>query len=110
MAMRFWIRQLFAPQTARSVRKAPARFRLDLERLEQRLAPAVTPRLLNGGILDIGFSAANDTATVSVAGSSIRVLDGTTSTDFAAATVTGINAHGNNNANQTVTFNDTITF
>jgi hypothetical protein len=109
MAMRSWIRQLFAPRTPRTVRKAPARSRLDLERLEQRLAPAVTPQMLQGGILDIGFSAANDTVTVSVVGPNIDVFDGTTHTDFAATSVSAINAHGNSSPNQAVTFSSAVT-
>jgi hypothetical protein len=109
MAMRSWIRQLFAPQAPRTARKAPARSRPHLEGLEQRLAPAVTPKLLNGGILDIGFGAANDTSVVSVVGPNIDVFDGTTHADFAAASVNAINAHGNNSPNQAVTFRSAVT-
>ena len=41
-------------------RRAPG---LSVEALEDRTLPAVTPALLAGGVLDIGFSAGNDTAT-----------------------------------------------
>ena len=109
MTSRSWVRNLFASRTPRTIRKAPARQRLGLERLEQRIAPVVTPQLLTGGILDIGFGAANDMATISVAGPNIDVFDGTTHTDFAATSVNAINAHGSGDSNQAVTFSSAVT-
>jgi hypothetical protein len=65
--------------------------------------------MLAGGVLDIGLSAANDAATISVVGTNIDVFDGTTHTDFAATSVHAINAHGNRSANQAVSFNGAVT-
>jgi hypothetical protein len=109
MKMRWWVRPLFRRPVTRPIRNAPVRFPLALERLEERLAPTVTPQLLSSGILDIGFSAANDTATVSAIGPNIDVFDGTTHTDFAATSVNAINAHGNSSPNQAVTFGSPVT-
>ncbi len=83
--------------------------KLGFEALEDRILPAVTPTLGSNGVLAIAFSAANDTATVSVVNSNmINVFDGTTNTAFAAAFVQGINAQGNGLGNQSITFTDTI--
>src|SRR5262245_47913651 len=54
MAIRSWIRKLFASRTPRTIRKAPARFQPCLENLEDRLAPAtfnlkINPALDNAG-------------------------------------------------------------
>ena len=40
MTMRSWLRNLFASHTPRTIRKAPVRFRLCLESLEDRLTPS----------------------------------------------------------------------
>jgi hypothetical protein len=42
MTTRSWLRNLFAPCPPRTIRKAPARFRPGLERLEDRLTPTTT--------------------------------------------------------------------
>jgi hypothetical protein len=63
---------------------------------------------LTNGLLDIELHAANDSAAVSVAGSNIDVFDGTFHTDFAAASVNAILAHGNGLAGQNVTFGGNI--
>src|SRR6516225_1191292 len=104
MKMRSWIRHWFRRPASCPIRKAPVGSPLALERLEERLAPSVTAQLLSGGILDIGFSAANDTATVSAVSPNIDVFDGTTHTDFTATSVNAIKAHGNSSPNQAVTF------
>jgi hypothetical protein len=109
MKMRSWIRHWFRRPASCPIRKAPVGSPLALERLEERLAPSVTAQLLSGGILDIGFSAANDTATVSAVSPNIDVFDGTTHTDFTATSVNAIKAHGNSSPNQAVTFSGPVT-
>jgi hypothetical protein len=109
MKMRSWIRQPVRRPVARSNGKVQVRSRLAVERLEARLAPAVTGRMLAGGILDIGLSAVGDTAIVSVLGANIDLFDGTTHTDFAATSVNAIDAHGNSSPNQAVTFSGPVT-
>ncbi len=89
------------------VEKLPVTVKLGFEALEDRILPAVTPTL-NNGVLAIAFSAANDTATISVIGSSINVFDGTTNTAFASTSVHAINVQGNGLASQSVTFTDTV--
>ncbi|HKM52869.1 MAG TPA: hypothetical protein VJY33_05610, partial [Isosphaeraceae bacterium] len=82
---------------------------LTIERLEDRTLLSVTVTL-NGDVLDIGLSAANDSATVSLnASNDIDVFDGTTHTDFASTLVHGINAQGDDATSQSVTFESVVT-
>ncbi|MDB5352184.1 MAG: hypothetical protein JWN86_3431 [Planctomycetota bacterium] len=80
---------------------------LGIESLEARTLLAVTPVLTNN-ILDITLGAANDSATVSVSGTTLDVFDGTTHSPFALASVFGINAHGMGAANQKVTLHSPV--
>jgi hypothetical protein len=96
-----WRKLVSKVKALTSERKKPAGWRtrarsqsLSFEALETRLAPAVTTSLTNG-VLDIAFSAANDTATVSHPTGSIRVVDGSGQVvgDFGDTLVKSINAH-----------------
>src|SRR5271167_3192128 len=78
----------------RGRRKSSGHGMLGFELLEDRTLLSVVPTLTNG-LLDISCDAANDAATVSVVGANIQVSDGTNSTNFTAANVLAINAHGN---------------
>src|SRR5947209_1797244 len=112
--VRNWWQRLFPRQThssKRAFRKAAKRFerpRLapQVERLEDRLAPAVTA-VLNAGTLTVTLGAAGDTATLTgttTAGSDIQVAG----TGFAATTFSGVTAvtvqDAGANAGQAVTF------
>ena len=77
------------PRRRKAVEASAAFVKLGFEALEDRILPAVTPTLSNG-LLAIAFSAANDTATVSLVGSNVNVFDGTTNTTFSATAVQAI--------------------
>ena len=78
-----------------------------IEWLESRVLLSVNATLTQG-ILDIGLTAAGDTATVSVVASNVDVFDGNTHTDFPTSAVMGIDAQGDNSANQTVIFDSAV--
>jgi len=88
--------------TVKTIRKQPG-LTLRVESLEDRMAPAVTPTLLNG-LLDIRFSDHNDSANVAVVGGNIRVSSDGIDRDFAASSVTSVLAHSTGGSNQSVTF------
>src|SRR5947209_7948849 len=72
------------------------RRRLRLERLEDRVVPAVKTNFSNG-LLSITLDAANDTANIAVVGSNVEVRDGSNTliSSTATNTITDISAAGN---------------
>src|SRR5438445_7294715 len=104
---------LFGP-TMTTIRKrsvAGRSGRLRIERLEDRLTPAVTTTFHNG-LLSVLLDAAHDTASIAVVGSDVEVRDRHNDliSTTATKTVTDISATGNSSANQTVEFNADFIF
>jgi hypothetical protein len=83
--------------------------RLTVEVLEDRTLPSVTAALLPGGVLDIGFSADNDAATLSVLGPNLDVTAAGTTSAFSASSVLSLNAHGSGNKGQSLTLTGNVT-
>src|SRR5438477_13187353 len=101
MSAQHWFRNLFPRASRKSAKKGarragltpPARDRarlpLYLERLEDRLAPAVTVSFA-GGTLAAAFGAASDTATITATGAGSFNYSGTGSAGGSQAGVTAI--------------------
>src|SRR5260370_26347073 len=80
----------------RPFRRQPTFASLRLERLEDRLAPAVTAALDASHFLNVNLNADGDAATISVVGSNIQVSNGANAVVFSgpAASIASINAQG----------------
>jgi hypothetical protein len=107
MTMRSWIRNLFARRTPRTIRKTPDRLRLNLEALEDRLAPSVSASL-TGSQLAVVLSAPDDQALITPSGANLSIsgtdLTAQLFSGVATIVVSGANAPGQDVPNQGVTF------
>ncbi len=115
MAVRSWIRNLFAGKASktrasadrRGLSRKPRRTHLCLEALENRLAPAVTT--FSGGILTVDLNNASEAATLSNDGANISLTSNNAITgagaSFATANVTKlVLTDAGNNAGQSIDF------
>ncbi|HMF20371.1 MAG TPA: hypothetical protein VKE98_24390, partial [Gemmataceae bacterium] len=92
-----WLRSLFGGNKRRRPFRWVEHFRrLQLERLEDRLAPAVSANLDGNHVLNINLNADGDAAKISIVGSNIQVANGANAVVFSgpATSVSSINAQG----------------